>query len=138
VAGDSKTQDELELASYLNRKEGKMNTPYRSILVVFALTIFSLLNAPVHAQFLYAANNGSITITGYTGAGGDASIPSTIDGLSVTTIGDLAFYASTNLTSVTIPDSVTRIGYAVFGAYFPSSFTGSGRTYCWKGIVRQA
>ena len=42
------------------------------------------LPAPVQAQFNYTTNNGTITITGYTGSGGAVTIPSTINGLPVT------------------------------------------------------
>ena len=38
-------------------------------------------------QYLYTVNNGTITITGYTGSGGAITIPSTINGLPVTSIG---------------------------------------------------
>ena len=58
----------------------------------------------------YTTNNGTITITGYTGPGGAVTIPSTINGLPVTSIGNYAFSNCTSLTSVTIPDSVTSIG----------------------------
>jgi BspA type Leucine rich repeat region (6 copies) len=57
----------------------------------------------------YSTDNGTITITGYTGSGGDVTIPNTINGLPVTVIGNTAFYFSTNLTSVTIPNSVLGI-----------------------------
>ncbi len=55
-------------------------------------------------------HGGSVTITRYTGNGGNVVIPSEIDGKSVTSIGDWAFEDCTGLTSVTIPDSVTSIG----------------------------
>ena len=42
-------------------------------------------------------------------------IPSRYKGLPVTSIRDLAFFGCTNLTSVTIPDSVTSIGSSAFG-----------------------
>ena len=61
-------------------------------------------------EFNYTINNGTITITGYTGPGGAVTIPDTINGLPVTSIGDCAFYNCTSLTSVTIPNSVTSIG----------------------------
>jgi hypothetical protein len=74
--------------------------------------------APLAAQaqdFTCITNNGTITITRYTGPGGDVTIPDTIHGLPVTSIGDHAFFRSTTLTSVTIPDSVTSIGIEAFG-----------------------
>jgi hypothetical protein len=49
----------------------------------------SLLTLPavVQAQFTYTTNNGTITITKYTGPGGVVDIPATINGLPVTCIG---------------------------------------------------
>ncbi|MBQ9945597.1 MAG: leucine-rich repeat protein [Clostridia bacterium] len=45
---------------------------------------------------------------------GNITIPSTLGGYPVTSIGFYAFYGCTGLTSVTIPDSVTRIRYEAF------------------------
>ena len=73
-----------------------------------------LLPAAVQAQFNYTTNKGTITITQYTGPGGDVTIPDTINGLPVTSIGDEAFYDCISLTGVTIPNSVTSIGYGPF------------------------
>src|SRR6266498_3117468 len=70
----------------------------------------------VQAQFNYTDNgNGTCTITGYntdTGPGpfGAVTIPNSIAGLSVVSIGSGAFYSKYYLTSVSIPDSVTSIG----------------------------
>ena len=55
----------------------------------------------------------TITIDGYTGPGGTVTIPATIIGLPVTGIGDWAFMG-TSLSSVTIPGSVTSIGNYAF------------------------
>jgi len=87
-----------------------------------SFTAFALLLvlpiAGLRAQdFTYTNNNGAITITGYTGPGGNVAIPSTIDGQPVTSIEDSAFYNSLILSSVAIPNGVTNIGsYAFFNA----------------------
>ena len=70
--------------------------------------------ATVTIPYTFTADNGTITITGYTGPGGAVSIPGTIMDLLVTGIGNGAFYNCTGLTSVTIPSSVTGIGIAPF------------------------
>ena len=86
----------------------------KKLLCVMVLGLLGLL-APgmVRAQLTFEINNGSITITGYTGTGGDVVIPSATNGLPVTSIGDYAFDDST-LTNVTIPGSVTNIGSYAF------------------------
>ena len=56
---------------------------------------------------------GIITNVVYGGCPADVVIPSSINGVSVTSIGNNAF-AENNLTSVVIPDSVTTIGDRVF------------------------
>ena len=72
------------------------------------------MSAATQSQFNYTNDNGRITITKYTGPGGTVIIPETIDGLPVTRIGDSAFYESTGLDAVVIPNSVTNIGYSAF------------------------
>ena len=85
-------------------------------LLLPLLLLLLTLPAVVQAQFTWTTNSGTITITGYTGAGGAVAIPTTITGLPVTAIGNNAFSYCTNLTSVTIPNSVTSIGdYAFYG-----------------------
>jgi hypothetical protein len=75
-------------------------------------------------QFTYTTNNGTITITGYTGPGGDVIIPDTINGLPVTAIGDQAFAWRQGLASVTIPNSVLRIErYAFYNCNFLTNVT---------------
>jgi hypothetical protein len=68
--------------------------------------------------FTYTINNGTITITEYTGSGGEVIIPSSIPvngvSLPVTSIRDHAFYDCSNLTRVTIPNSVTSLGVSAF------------------------
>ncbi|MGA2867045.1 MAG: leucine-rich repeat domain-containing protein, partial [Verrucomicrobiota bacterium] len=85
------------------------------------LLLLLALPAVVEAQFAYTTNNGAITITGYTGPGGAVTIPSTTNGLPVTSIGDYAFSYCGSLTGVTIPNSVTSIGGDAF--FFCTSLT---------------
>jgi hypothetical protein len=61
------------------------------------------------AQFTYVTNNGSITITGYTGPGGPVTIPATTNGLPVTAIQGPGGFEDKDITSVAIPASVTNI-----------------------------
>jgi hypothetical protein len=85
-----------------------------------------VLPGAVQAQFNYTTNNGAITITGYTGPGG-AVIPSTINGLPVTTLGGHSFFG-TSVTSATIPNSVTSIGDEAFGTGLTNVVIGSSVT----------
>ena len=63
----------------------------------------------------YEIGDAGATITGWDPfAEGEPVIPKQIEGLSVTSIGDMAFLGCGSLTSVTIPDSVTSIGYGAF------------------------
>ena len=51
----------------------------------------AMLPAVVQAQFTFTTNNGAITITGYTGPGGNVTIPDTTNGYPVTSIGSVRF-----------------------------------------------
>jgi len=64
------------------------------------------------ANFQYSGST-TITITSYTGPGGNVIIPASIDGKSVTAIGDYAFQDK-HLTNVVLPSSVTTIEWYAF------------------------
>ena len=85
-----------------------------SFKVPLPLLLLLTLPAMVQAQFIFTTNNGTLTITGYTGSGGAVTIPDTSNGWPVTNIGDHAFMNCYSLTSVTIPNSVISIGYYAF------------------------
>ena len=92
--------------------------------------------APTDTRFLYSISEGKATITGYTGKETTLVIPSAIDGYAVHGIADSAFSSSTlksvtissgiaridwfafsecpNLEAITVPASVTTIGYSAF------------------------
>src|ERR1035437_5169485 len=88
-----------------------MKTSFKGLL-----SLLSLLALPVvvQAQFTFTTNNGALTITRYTGCGDAVTLPSTTNGLPVTSIGDYAFILCNSLTTVTIPNSFTNIGNSAF------------------------
>ena len=62
----------------------------------------------------YGGTPGDAQITKYTGAGGDVTIPSTLGGVPVTSIGGNAFSYRTDITTINIPQGVTDINDAAF------------------------
>ena len=94
------------------------------------------------SKFLYEVIDGKATITGYTGNESYIVIPSFIDGYQVESVGEnafcsseittvvisegvknvdwFAFYTCPRLSAVTIPSSVTSIGYSAFDGASPS------------------
>jgi hypothetical protein len=73
-----------------------------------------LWNPAVPYTYTINSDGITLTITGYTGSGGAVTIPDSINFLPVEIIGDDAFLLCTSLTSVTMPNSVTSIGYGAF------------------------
>ena len=84
--------------------------------------------------FTFTVNSGDLTITGCSPScnGSSVTIPSSIDGDTVTSIGNQAFY-DLSLTSVLIPSSVLSINYFAFAynsltsVMIPSSVTSIGQ-----------
>jgi hypothetical protein len=70
--------------------------------------------AAMPVQYHCTTNDGAITITKGLDSGGAVTIPSTMNGLPVTSIGDSAFSYCATLTNVTIPNSITSIGNSAF------------------------
>ena len=67
---------------------------------------------PTDESYFTINNNGGITK--YTGTETNVVIPSTINGINVTSIEANAFKNNTSITSVVIPKGVTSIGYSAF------------------------
>ena len=97
--------------------------------------------AQVPSDLNYSESGDTVKITGYVGDATEVEIPDTIDGKTVTEIGEYAFL-DTNVESVKIPDGVTSIGMYAFrkcGALkninIPESVTsiGQGAFFdCWS------
>ena len=71
--------------------------------------------AETYGDFEYGVlDDGTVQITDCETGAEKVVIPDTIDGKSVTSIGEFAFFDCTSLTSITIPDSVTCIEWYAF------------------------
>jgi hypothetical protein len=83
-----------------------------------AVLLLLTTTAAVQAQFDYTVNaDNTVNITGYTGPPWAVTIPTNINGLTVTTIGQSAFTGPitlTSLTSVTMLNGLTSIGEEAF------------------------
>ena len=99
----------------------------RTGVLLLLLTLPGVVQAQIaytnsYGTWYYTTTNDTITITNYSGPGGNVAIPSEINSLPVITIGERldplgitgAFMNCTTFTSVTIPNSVRIIGYEAF------------------------
>lgn len=73
-----------------------------------------VLLTPSEWTYAIETNDNTISITKYAGSGGVVTVPDKIYGRPVTSIRNETFDSSANLTSITIPKSVTNIGVHVF------------------------
>ena len=64
-------------------------------------------------EFKYVIENNTATITGFIGSQENLTIPSAIEGYTVTCISDEAF-ASSSIKSITLPGTITKIGWFAF------------------------
>ena len=68
-----------------------------------------------YGDFEYTLENDyTCTITKYNGHAANVTIPSTIYGIKVSKVGDWAFSKNLNLKNITLPNSITCIGWAAF------------------------
>ena len=81
----------------------------------FIGTNVSVSASETYGDFEYEINaDNTVTITNYTGNGGNVTIPSKLNGKSVSAIGNDAFYYADKMKAITIPNSVKSIGSSAF------------------------
>lgn len=84
-----------------------------ALIILFSTTIALAANTRTTNGFSYEVKgNGTATIVGYNGSG-DIIIPQMLDGYTVASIGDNAFYSakkSDKQISITIPETIRTIG----------------------------
>lgn len=107
---------------------------------VVALSMLSALvlvplpsSAATSGDYTYTVNDdGTVTITEYTGNDAEITVPSEIDGYTVTVIGREAFYFNKTLKKVTLPNTINTIkdygfsGSSIERINLPNSITSIG------------
>jgi len=107
---DWKTCPYCETSINVRQKQAPAPTPSNSSVT----RTFSTQSYSPESDFEVKREGNGINITKYIGSNSVVNIPPKIQNLPVTSIGDWAFQSCTNLTSVTIPNSVISIGYRAF------------------------
>ena len=78
-------------------------------------------------DYRYTVENDEVTITQYTGNDAEVTVPGSIKGMPVVAIDSAAFHHCDNMRSVTIPDSVVRIGGLAFSKCYALEHVTLGR-----------
>jgi BspA type Leucine rich repeat region (6 copies) len=86
----------------------------QALLAAAVMLIAACGSAHADSTFTYTSTADAVTITGCSVKTGAVTVPATIGGLPVTSIGDSAFALGRGITSITLPDSVTSIGRVAF------------------------
>ncbi|WP_309399343.1 leucine-rich repeat domain-containing protein [Cerasicoccus maritimus] len=82
--------------------------------VIFLYAKATLVQAAQFGDFTYDTNFGEAIITGYTGVGGEVTIPESINGQSVTEIDVGAFAGQGSITALTLPSALLFIRAEAF------------------------
>ena len=105
-------------------------------VAVLCVVLLSSLARPAYAStvadnsaiWYIISDDGAIIVACDPSVSGHLTIPETLGGYPVVTIGDEAFMNCENLTGITIPDTVTSINYCAFQycTGLKSVYVGSG------------
>ena len=107
------------------KMKSKTKTRWISVIVCAVIAISMSVFSPIMSMQVYAdslvygdfkyevEDNGEVTIIDYMGTETTVNVPETIEGKTVTQIGNYAF-EETDIVNVTLPDSITKIGYCAF------------------------
>ena len=92
--------------------------PTMKLPTLAVMGVILLAARPSQAQFSYTITNNSATITGYAGPGGAVVVPATLGGAPVQALGPQAFFQASQVTSISLPASVTNIASGAFAYCF--------------------
>lgn len=84
------------------------------VSLVAILTFCASAKTVKSGDFTFDVNGNTATLVEYTGSASTVSVPSKINGASVTKIGDYAFWQNRKIVKVYLPSTATVIGEAVF------------------------
>lgn len=111
------------------KKAKRLISVLLSVVMLFSITAGVDLSAyaDTSGDYKYTVlEDGTAEITGYLGSGGNITIPSEIDGYTITSIGSYAFFECIELKSVIIPDTVTDIKERAFDSCFYLNYASIG------------
>ncbi len=119
------------------------DTSSRDANVAEVAGVITVNSSTTYSDYTYTVTDGKAEITAVSKSiSGNVTIPSTLGGYPVTSIGRQAFLGCSQMTNVTIPNSVTSIGFCAFSSCYgllsvniPDSVTSIGAysfEYCKK------
>lgn len=97
---------------------------FLSIMILACIYPSTKVKAETCGDYEYKLSSGTATIKGYTGTEKEVTIPEELDGYTVTKLDNYSF-GYTEITSVTIPNTITEINsYAFSNSTVNSIYTG--------------
>ncbi len=101
----------------LYAEQEKRNDAYEARIRALERSLSDSPTSADSAVFTYEDNGHGVTLTGWNGSATVLTIPQTIDGKTVTAIGDGAF-RDRELERVTLPDGVKTVGWFAFSGCY--------------------